>query len=199
MAYIEPRKNKKGEITSYRIIVSDGMDLDGKQIRRIMTWTPTPGMSQHQIEKELNAAAVKFEEQIEYGYQLDSQQTLAEYIEYVLDLKERAGIAPRTLDRYRSLRTRILKALGHMKLSQIRPQHLNSFYKDLAQPGVRDYPTAVSLQGLVFSDGISQRLHSQPGDPAGADHARHRTEDCKRSASELEAPVLSRQGLRAVV
>lgn len=138
MAYIEPRKNKKGEITSYRIIVSDGMDLDGKQIRRIMTWTPTPGMSQHQIEKELNAAAVKFEEQIEYGYQLDSQQTLAEYIEYVLDLKERAGIAPRTLDRYRSLRTRILKALGHMKLSQIRPQHLNSFYKDLAQPGVRD-------------------------------------------------------------
>ena len=140
MAYIEPRKNKKGEITSYRIIVSDGMDLDGKQIRRIMTWTPTPGMSQHQIEKELNAAAVKFEEQIEYGYQLDSQQTLAEYIEYVLDLKERAGIAPRTLDRYRSLRTRILKALGHMKLSQIRPQHLNSFYKDLAQPGVRDSP-----------------------------------------------------------
>ena len=40
MAYIEPRKNKKGEITSYRIIVSDGMDLDGKQIRRIMTWKP---------------------------------------------------------------------------------------------------------------------------------------------------------------
>ena len=59
MAYIEPRKNKKGEITSYRIIVSDGMDLDGKQIRRIMTWTPTPGMSQHQIEKELNAAAAR--------------------------------------------------------------------------------------------------------------------------------------------
>ena len=79
MAYIEPRKNKKGEITSYRIVVSDGMDLDGKQIRRIMTWTPTPGMSQHQIEKELNAAAVKFEEQIEYGYQLDSQQTLARF------------------------------------------------------------------------------------------------------------------------
>lgn len=66
------------------------MDLDGKQIRRFMTWTPTPGMSQHQIE---------------------------------LDLKERAGIAPRTLDRYRSLRTRILKALGHMKLCQIRPQY----------------------------------------------------------------------------
>lgn len=86
------------------------MDLDGKQIRRFMTWTPTPGMSQHQIE---------------------------------LDLKERAGIAPRTLDRYRSLRTRILKALGHMKLCQIRPQHLNSFYKDLAQPGVRDSPDKV--------------------------------------------------------
>ena len=156
MAYIEARKNKKGEITSYRIIVSDGMDLDGKQIRRIMTWTPTPGMSQHQIEKELNAAAVKFEEQIEYGYQLDSQQTLAEYIEYVLDLKERAGIAPRTLDRYRSLRTRILKALGHMKLSQIRPQHLNSFYKDLAQPGVRD-----SLDKAIAKKNLEAEIRRQ--------------------------------------
>lgn len=156
MAYIEARKNKKGEITSYRIIVSDGMDLDGKQIRRIMTWTPTPGMSQHHIEKELNAAAVKFEEQIEYGYQLDSQQTLAEYIEYVLDLKERSGIAPRTLDRYRSLRTRILKALGHMKLSQIRPQHLNSFYKDLAQPGVRD-----SLDKAIAKKNLEAEIRRQ--------------------------------------
>lgn len=138
MAYIEARKNKKGEITSYRIIVSDGMDLEGRQIRRVMTWTPTPGMSQHQIEKELNAAAVKFEEQIEYGYQLDSQQNLADYIRYVLDLKARTGIAPRTVDRYRTMTPRIFKALGHMKLGQVRPQHLNSFYQDLAQPGVRD-------------------------------------------------------------
>ena len=133
MAYIEPRKNKNGEITSYRIIVSDGMDLDGKQIRRIMTWSPAPNMSPRQIEKELNAVAAKFEEQIEYGYQLDAQQTLADYIEYVLELKERTGIAPRTLDRYRSLKPRIF-----MKLGQIRPQHLNSFYKDLAAPGERD-------------------------------------------------------------
>lgn len=156
MAYIEARKNKKGEITSYRIIVSDGLDLEGRQIRRIMTWTPTPGMSQHQIEKELNAAAVKFEEQIEYGYQLDSQQNLADYIRYVLDLKARTGIAPRTVDRYRTMTPRIFKALGHMKLGQVRPQHLNSFYQGLAQPGVRD-----SLDKAVAKKNLEAEIRKQ--------------------------------------
>lgn len=32
---------------------------------------------------------------------------------------------------------RINQAIGHLKLADIRPQHLNSFYKNLAEPGIR--------------------------------------------------------------
>ena len=40
MPYIEERRNAYGEITSYRIVVSAGMDYNGKQIRRRTIWTP---------------------------------------------------------------------------------------------------------------------------------------------------------------
>ena len=32
---------------------------------------------------------------------------------------------------------RINQAIGHLNLADIRPQHLNSFYKNLAEPGIR--------------------------------------------------------------
>ena len=37
---------KRGD--TYRITVSCGYDLNGKQIRRTMTWTPEPGMTRRQ-------------------------------------------------------------------------------------------------------------------------------------------------------
>ena len=35
---IEPRKNKDGKITSYRIVVYDGHNVDGTPKREKMTW-----------------------------------------------------------------------------------------------------------------------------------------------------------------
>ena len=36
---------------SYKITVSCGYDLNGKQIRRHLTWTPEPGMTKRQLQK----------------------------------------------------------------------------------------------------------------------------------------------------
>ena len=69
---------------------------------------------------------------------LDNRQTFAEYAAYVLELKERSGTKSKTIDRYRELMGRINQAIGHMKLADIRPQHLNSFYKNLSEPGIRE-------------------------------------------------------------
>jgi len=52
-------------------------------------------------------------------------------------LKQRTGVRPTTLDRYRDLMGRINAAIGHIKLADLRPQHLNAFYKNLAEPGLR--------------------------------------------------------------
>lgn len=137
MAYIEPRKNKKGEITSYRITVAEGVDQSGNPVRRRMTWTPEPGMTEKQIQKAVQAAAFQFEVDVLNGYRTDNRITFAQYAEYVLQLKERANIAARTVDRYRSMLPRINAAIGHIKLTQLRPHHLNELYENLGKLGVR--------------------------------------------------------------
>lgn len=135
MATIEKITGKTG--SSYRITVSGGFDTQGKRIRHRTTYKPTPGMTERQIQKAVQRAAADFERSIEQGYALDNRQTFAEYAEYVLDLKQRTGTKQKTLDRYRELLIRINQAIGHIKLIDLRPQQLNSFYKNLAEPGIR--------------------------------------------------------------
>lgn len=135
MATIEKITGKAG--TAYRISVSSGFDCNGKRIRHRMTYKPAPGMTARQTEKAVQRAAADFERSIEQGYALDNRQTFAEYAAYVLDLKERDGTKTKTLDRYKELMIRINQAIGHLKLVDIRPQHLNSFYKNLLEPGIR--------------------------------------------------------------
>lgn len=135
MATIEKIAGKGGTI--YRITVSGGFDISGKRIRHRMTYKPTAGMTARQTEKAVQRAAADFERSIEQGYALDNRQTFAEYAAYVLDMKERTGVRATTLDRYRGLLDRINAAIGHIKLADLRPQHLNAFYKNLAEPGLR--------------------------------------------------------------
>ena len=135
MAHIEKIEGKRG--TSYRFIVSNGFDSNGKRITHKKTWKPPQGMTPRQIEKAVQRAALDFERSIEQGYSLDNKQTFAEYAAYVLELKERTGVRPTTLDRYRDLLGRINAAIGHIKLADLQPQHLNALYKNLAEPGIR--------------------------------------------------------------
>ena len=135
MATIEKIEGKNG--IAYRVTVYNGYDVNGKRIRHRDTYKPTPGMTERQIQKAVQRFATDFERSIEQGYSLDNKQTFAEYAAYVLDLKERDGTKAKTLDRYRELMIRINQAVGHIKLVDIRPQHLNAFYKNLAEPGIR--------------------------------------------------------------
>ena len=135
MAWYEKREGKKG--VTYRISVSDGVDENGKQIIRTMNWKPEANMTPRQAEKALQRTMAEFEAKVQQGYQIDSGKTFAEYAEYVIKLKERTGKKPRTTERYRELLSRINAAIGHKKLVDLRPQHLNLFYENLAEEGIR--------------------------------------------------------------
>lgn len=50
---------KRGK--SYKITVSCGYDINGKQIRKHKTWNPPAGMTERQIQKELERQKVLFE------------------------------------------------------------------------------------------------------------------------------------------
>lgn len=60
MASIRKRGN------TYQIRVSCGYNTSGDQVVQIQNWTPDAGMTQKQIEKELNRRAVEFEKQMLY-------------------------------------------------------------------------------------------------------------------------------------
>ena len=150
MAYIQARFNKKGELLHYRLFVSDGLDWTGRQRRRYKIWIPDkPGMSQKQMEKAALAAAIKFEEEIRAGYEVDKRKKFHEYAEYVMDLKSRTGLSPTTIERYRSMLPRIYDGIGHMKLTDIRPYHLNDLYKHLAENGIRNKGAIATAKKVV--------------------------------------------------
>lgn len=158
MANIRKIEGKNG--VSFKITVTQGRDLEGKQIRHYMTWTPLHKMTERQMQKAVELAAMEFEKSITLGYQADNRQTFAEYAAYVLDLKEREGAKYRTIERYRELLERINPAIGHIKLPDLRPRHLNDFYKNLAEPGISKQEAhaqaKIDLAGLLKEKKITR-------------------------------------------
>lgn len=165
MANITPRVNKNGEITSYTIRVYHGYDENGKRLKPYtMSWKPAPDMTAKQIEKEVQRQALLFEEQCKLGYAPDGKQTFARYAEYVLSSKEQSGTKHSTIKRYRELLERINSGIGHIRLVDIRPQHLSELYTQLRQSGIRKGTSAVpivDLKELVKSHGITQKRLSE--------------------------------------
>lgn len=148
MPSITPRKNKDGDIISYTIRVYHGYDSKGKRLKPYtMTYKPAPNMTAKQIEKALNKQAVMFEEQCKQGLLGNNRQKFGAYAEYVINLKEQSGeLRHHTVVRYRELLKRVNEGIGHIKLSDIRPQHLNSLYEQLSKEGLRKNTTKAILK-----------------------------------------------------
>ena len=138
MSNIRPRKNKEGKITSYQIRVFKGYGPDGRELTPYTaSFKPDPDKTERQNQKALNKFAVEFEEKCRLGIVADNRQTFAEYAEYVIEQKKRSGIKHKTLLSYNSFLPLINEHIGHLRLGDIRPQHLNSFYECLSKSGVR--------------------------------------------------------------
>jgi integrase len=133
MASIRKIEGKGGD--SYKITVTTGRDATGKQVRHYKTWKPESGMTARQINKELHRIAYEFERSIEFGYRADDHQTFAQFAEYCVMLKEQRGDKPKSIEFSRRLYKRLCEYIGAMKLSDIRPQHINAIYRDMMRSG----------------------------------------------------------------
>ena len=131
MATIEKRGN------SYRIKVSCGYDAQGKQVTQRMTWTPEPGMTSRQIEKELQRQTVLFEEACMQGnvvatikFEDFARQWFKEYA--AMRLKES------TLQGYHTMEARTYKAIGHIRLDKLTTRHIQKFILELCETSRKD-------------------------------------------------------------
>lgn len=117
---------KRGE--TYRITVSAGYDSQGKQVRHTMTWKPAPGMSQRQIEKELERQKVMFEERCQGGTGACTMKFEAFARRWFQEDAE-TRMRPRTLAMLHGLEERTYKALGHLRIDKITPLHIQAFIR----------------------------------------------------------------------
>ena len=133
MASIRKRGN------SYQITVSNGRDSKGKQIIETATFTPDPNMTEKQQQKALDTFAFEFEQKVKNGKILVGDKlTLEEYSKRWLEEYAKINLTQVSYRNYCDiLKLRIIPALGHIKLTSLKPLHLQSFYNNLLEDGVR--------------------------------------------------------------
>lgn len=125
---------KKGR--GYEIRVHCGLDSNYKRIDKAFTWIPPEGMSQLQIKKELERQKVLFEEKVKNGKCYDDNMRFSELVERWIKDYAKPQLAVKTFARYKDFLKRILPAIGHMKLKNLKPVHLNQFYRNLEEDGI---------------------------------------------------------------
>lgn len=127
----------------YKITVSQGYDCNGKRIRQYMTWIPEPGMSDRQVKKELDRQAVLFEEKVLSGATANGNMRFADFSEKFMAEYAQLYLKPKTIATYTENLRRINQAIGHIRLCDLRTGHINSFYQNLQEKGIRNRTTCV--------------------------------------------------------
>lgn len=139
MANIQERRDKSGKLISYSIRVHRGRGQDGKQLK---PWTATfdvaPTWTEKSARKKAADFAATFERDCKAGLIGDGRRRFDDYCTYCIDLKEKRGVKHSTIFRYRELTKRIYPAIGHIKICDLRAEHLNKFYTDLMKPGLNN-------------------------------------------------------------
>ena len=139
MANLQERRNKDGKLISFLIRVYRGLGADGKQLKPYTTsFKVEPTWTEKTARKKAEAYANVFEKECRDGIKADNRQRFDMYCDYVLTLKEQRGVKPTTISLYRALTKRIYPAIGHIKLSELRVDHLNDFYTKLSSDGMNE-------------------------------------------------------------
>lgn len=184
MPTITPRKNKNGEITSYTIRVYRGYDRSGNRLKPFTTsYKPPKDLTPRQAEKEAQKFADKFETECLHFGEANSSLRLSDFVPKYLEVAK-TTLSPATYEFYsHNINDYIIPALGHLKLKDIRPAHIQQYIKQLtdlpkrtrgrlsesggtiAASTVRRYLTVLQS---IFKQAVKQGLLNE--NPANVEH-----------------------------
>ena len=137
MANSREYRNKDGILTAFYIRVFRGYGADGKELKPFTEkFKVEPTWKEETARKKAAAFAATFEKECKEGIRADTRQTFAAYCDYVINLKENRGTKHSTIVRYKELTERIYPQIGHIKLKDLRVEHLNNFYTYLSSDGL---------------------------------------------------------------
>ncbi len=131
--------------------VSLGTSLSGKRIRK---YKYVEAAGPREAEKLL---AEFITESKRGDYAEGEKLLLKDFIElWKKDYAEK-NLRKKTLSRYKALLERIIFALGHKKLSEIKPTHLLQFYRMLEEDGIRNDKIRVGKELVQKPGGLSPK------------------------------------------
>ena len=127
---------KRGD--SYTITVSCGRDINGKQIRETTTFKPPAGLTPKKEQKAAEDFARDFEAKVKNGLIMDGRKiTLKEFADRWFLEYAPQQLQAGTLEKYRQEMEKVLPTLGHLKLTDLRPAVLHSFFVGMTKDGSR--------------------------------------------------------------
>ena len=124
---------------SYEITVSCGYDTKGRKLIETATFTPEAGMAPTKEAKAVQAFAFDFESRVKNGLYMEGTKiTLQEFSSRWMREYAEINLEANTIRKYREeLDGKILPALGHLKLAELKPHLINHFLIGLTKEGVR--------------------------------------------------------------
>ena len=127
-----------------------------------MTWHIPEGMSESKAEKEAMRQAILFEEKVRNVEVLGGVIKFKDFVEQWFRDYADAQLRLRTIESYREYLPRINAEIGHIRIDQLRPQHLIRFYNKLAEPIVeKRYKCIVDFKALLEKKHITQAKCAQ--------------------------------------
>ena len=162
VANIQERRDKSGKLISYSIRVHRGRGADGRQLKPYTaTFDVQPTWTEKSTRKKAEAFAATFERDCKQGVNSDSRKRFDAYCDYVISLKEQRGTKHSTIVRYRALAERVNLYIGHIKLKDLRADHLNDLYTKLARDGEKKSGgravAKIDLAAALKEKGVKQK------------------------------------------
>ena len=148
---------KRGD--TYRIKVSCGYDIHGKQVVKSTTYKPDPTKSDKWNEKELQRQAVLFEESCKWGQAVTSAKFETFAREWFKDYAE-LKLKRNTLISYRNMQKRVYANLGHVRIDKISPLDIQRLVRSLVADGLGTDTVKqhVRLVSVILNYAVKKRV-----------------------------------------
>mgnify|MGYP000930039207 FL=1 len=129
-----PSVKKRGD--TYRIMVSQGYDIYGKQIRKTTSYTPPDGVTEGKAEKLAMAYAYEFEKRCQGMVNMNENIRFSELAEWYYTQVAVHKLKPATYANNRTLMDLyVLPYIGNMKLKEINTARIDALFNELHRDG----------------------------------------------------------------
>ena len=129
-----PSVNKRGD--TYRIMVSQGYDIYGKQIRKTTSYTPPEGVTEGKAEKLAMAYAYEFEKRCQGMVNMNENIRFSELAQWYYNQVAVHKLKPTTYANNRALMDLyVLPYIGNMNLKEINTARIDALFNELHRDG----------------------------------------------------------------